>query len=175
METRRPAQRIRPQIHLQPHRVQPQGHRYAGGRRSRAAQETAGLHRARRANFTKLHAALSDLDDIFALPEATEHSEPSWFGFPLPSARTRRPIETRSFASWSLGTSPPACSSRQPASSTRVSRHSSARRRRLAEHRLCDEQRLLDRPLPRHHAIDDDYMAETFHQIPKAASAVRGA
>jgi len=38
---------------------------------------------ARRANFTKLHAALSDLDDIFALPEATEHSEPSWFGFPL--------------------------------------------------------------------------------------------
>src|SRR5713101_2532680 len=42
-----------------------------------------GFIAARRANFAKLHAALSDLDDIFILPEATEHSDPSWFGFPL--------------------------------------------------------------------------------------------
>jgi len=38
---------------------------------------------ARRENFAKLYAALKDLDDIFMLPEATSHSNPSWFGFPL--------------------------------------------------------------------------------------------
>jgi CDP-6-deoxy-D-xylo-4-hexulose-3-dehydrase len=38
---------------------------------------------ARRENFAKLHAALKHLDDIFVLPEATPHSNPSWFGFPL--------------------------------------------------------------------------------------------
>jgi CDP-4-dehydro-6-deoxyglucose reductase, E1 len=38
---------------------------------------------ARRENFAKLHSALKDLDDIFVLPEATAHSNPSWFGFPL--------------------------------------------------------------------------------------------
>jgi CDP-6-deoxy-D-xylo-4-hexulose-3-dehydrase len=37
----------------------------------------------RRANFKRLHDALSDLDAVFILPEATENSEPSWFGFPL--------------------------------------------------------------------------------------------
>ena len=42
-----------------------------------------GFIAARRANFAKLHSALGDLDDIFILPEATEHSDPSWFGFPL--------------------------------------------------------------------------------------------
>jgi CDP-6-deoxy-D-xylo-4-hexulose-3-dehydrase len=38
---------------------------------------------ARSENFAKLNAALKDLDDIFVLPEATAHSNPSWFGFPL--------------------------------------------------------------------------------------------
>ena len=38
---------------------------------------------ARRDNFSRLHAALKDLDDIFVLPEATPFSNPSWFGFPL--------------------------------------------------------------------------------------------
>ncbi len=42
-----------------------------------------GFIAARRANFAKLHAALRDLEDIFILPRATDHSDPSWFGFPL--------------------------------------------------------------------------------------------
>lgn len=46
---------------------------------------------ARRANFAKLHQSLRDLEDIFILPAATKHAEPSWFGFPL-AVRTDAPI-----------------------------------------------------------------------------------
>ena len=46
-------------------------------------QKLPGFIAARRANFAQLTAALRDLDDIFILPQATEHSEPSWFGFPI--------------------------------------------------------------------------------------------
>jgi CDP-6-deoxy-D-xylo-4-hexulose-3-dehydrase len=45
----------------------------------------------RRENFAKLHTALGDLDDIFLLPEATQYSNPSWFGFPL-AVRTEAPF-----------------------------------------------------------------------------------
>ncbi|HEX4413229.1 MAG TPA: lipopolysaccharide biosynthesis protein RfbH [Lacipirellulaceae bacterium] len=38
---------------------------------------------ARRRNFRLLWDALSDLQDVFLLPEATEGSDPSWFGFPI--------------------------------------------------------------------------------------------
>ncbi|HEY4233811.1 MAG TPA: lipopolysaccharide biosynthesis protein RfbH [Lacipirellulaceae bacterium] len=38
---------------------------------------------ARRRNFQLLLTALSDLKDVFLLPEATPGSDPSWFGFPL--------------------------------------------------------------------------------------------
>lgn len=38
---------------------------------------------ARRRNFARLKAGLSDLQEIFILPEATPHSAPSWFGFTL--------------------------------------------------------------------------------------------
>ncbi len=37
----------------------------------------------RRANFKYLYHALGDLQEFFILPEATGHSDPSWFGFPL--------------------------------------------------------------------------------------------
>jgi CDP-6-deoxy-D-xylo-4-hexulose-3-dehydrase len=39
--------------------------------------------RRRRENFRTLHEGLSDLQDVFVLPQATEGSDPSWFGFPI--------------------------------------------------------------------------------------------
>ncbi len=47
---------------------------------------------ARRENFAKLYEALKDLDDIFVLPEATTHSNPCWFGFPL-AVRSDAPVD----------------------------------------------------------------------------------
>ena len=41
----------------------------------------SGFVEHRRANFERLHIGLSDLRDIFILPQACEHSKPSWFGF----------------------------------------------------------------------------------------------
>jgi CDP-6-deoxy-D-xylo-4-hexulose-3-dehydrase len=49
---------------------------------------------ARRANFDHLSKALADLEDLFVLPQATERSEPSWFGFPL-SVRTDAGFDRR--------------------------------------------------------------------------------
>ena len=37
----------------------------------------------RKANFTYLKRALAELEEFLWLPEATLHSDPSWFGFPI--------------------------------------------------------------------------------------------
>ncbi|MET0728832.1 MAG: lipopolysaccharide biosynthesis protein RfbH [Acidimicrobiales bacterium] len=42
-----------------------------------------GFVAARQRNWQRLHDGLADLDDHFVLPRATEHSEPSWFGYVL--------------------------------------------------------------------------------------------
>ena len=39
--------------------------------------------KSRRENFKFLKNALSELEDVLVLPKPTEHSDPSWFGFPL--------------------------------------------------------------------------------------------
>ena len=38
---------------------------------------------ARKDNFAFLKARLKDCEEFVSLPEATEHSDPSWFGFPI--------------------------------------------------------------------------------------------
>lgn len=38
---------------------------------------------ARRNNFAFLHSRLKDCEEFLSLPVATEHSDPSWFGFPI--------------------------------------------------------------------------------------------
>ena len=38
---------------------------------------------ARKDNFAFLKARLRDCEEFLQLPEATEHSDPSWFGFPI--------------------------------------------------------------------------------------------
>ena len=43
---------------------------------------------ARKTNFKFLYEALSDLQDIITLPTATEHADPSWFGFPITVKRS---------------------------------------------------------------------------------------
>jgi CDP-6-deoxy-D-xylo-4-hexulose-3-dehydrase len=42
-----------------------------------------GFIATRKANFKRLYAGLSDLQEFFALPQATPNSDPSWFGFLL--------------------------------------------------------------------------------------------
>ncbi|WP_044562276.1 lipopolysaccharide biosynthesis protein RfbH [Azospirillum sp. B4] len=42
-----------------------------------------GFIAARRRNFNQLKQGLADLQDVLILPEATPHSNPSWFGFPI--------------------------------------------------------------------------------------------
>jgi len=37
----------------------------------------------RKANFHYLHECLARVEDFLVLPEATPHSDPSWFGFPI--------------------------------------------------------------------------------------------
>jgi CDP-6-deoxy-D-xylo-4-hexulose-3-dehydrase len=51
-----------------------------------------GFIAARKENFRRLTEGLSDLDEIFLLPEATPNSDPSWFGFPI-AVRREAPID----------------------------------------------------------------------------------
>lgn len=46
-------------------------------------QRIDGFVAKRRENHARLHASLSDLQDVLVLPEATSGSDPSWFGFAL--------------------------------------------------------------------------------------------
>jgi CDP-4-dehydro-6-deoxyglucose reductase, E1 len=46
-------------------------------------QKLPGFIESRRRNFQLLREGLSGREDVFILPQATPHSEPSWFGFPI--------------------------------------------------------------------------------------------
>jgi CDP-6-deoxy-D-xylo-4-hexulose-3-dehydrase len=126
---------------------------------------------ARRENFAKLYTALKDLDDIFLLPEATPFSNPSWFGFPLavrgdaPVTRNQvvqflesRKIATRLLFGGNL--------LRQPA-------YRDIRRRVIGE--LPNTDFVMNNVfwVGLYPGITEpmiDYMADTFHQVRKAAA-----
>ncbi len=66
-----------------------------------------GFIGARRKNFARLHARLAHLASDLILPEATPHSEPSWFGFPITlqdGARVDRNTVIRHLESRKIGT-----------------------------------------------------------------------
>jgi len=133
---------------------------------------------ARRANSVQLRAALSDLDDIFILPEATKDSEPSWFGFPL-----------------AVRTGKDACTSRAQVVRFLESRNIATRLlfggNLLRQPAYRGIQRRVIGDLPNSDFVMNnvfwiglypgitqamiDYMAESFHQIPRAATAGQGA
>lgn len=46
-------------------------------------EKLGGFVEARKQNWHQLRDGLADLEEIFILPEATENSDPSWFGFLL--------------------------------------------------------------------------------------------
>jgi CDP-6-deoxy-D-xylo-4-hexulose-3-dehydrase len=54
-------------------------------------EKLASFTEARKRNFQLLYAGLQDLQEHLILPEATPHSDPSWFGFPL-ALRAESPI-----------------------------------------------------------------------------------
>jgi CDP-6-deoxy-D-xylo-4-hexulose-3-dehydrase len=52
-----------------------------------------GFVAARKANFAWLHERLQSCAEFLILPQATEHADPSWFGFPMtlrPEANVNR-------------------------------------------------------------------------------------
>jgi CDP-6-deoxy-D-xylo-4-hexulose-3-dehydrase len=46
-------------------------------------QKAESFIEKRKRNFKYLREALTDCEEFLILPEATEHAEPSWFGFPI--------------------------------------------------------------------------------------------
>jgi len=42
-----------------------------------------GFTKARRANFARMTELLAETEEFLLLPKKTEHSEPSWFGYPI--------------------------------------------------------------------------------------------
>jgi CDP-6-deoxy-D-xylo-4-hexulose-3-dehydrase len=46
-------------------------------------EKLPGFIARRKENFSYLRAALQPLSDVLILSEATEHADPSWFGFPI--------------------------------------------------------------------------------------------
>ncbi len=66
-----------------------------------------GFIAARRANFRRLYEGLADLQEFFALPQATPGSDPSWFGFPIavkPEGKLKRDRVVQALDQRKIGT-----------------------------------------------------------------------
>jgi CDP-6-deoxy-D-xylo-4-hexulose-3-dehydrase len=62
-------------------------------------QKLDGFIEARRRNFQTLREGLSELEELFLLPEPTEGAEPSWFGFPI-GVRPGAPFSRSRVIAW---------------------------------------------------------------------------
>src|SRR6202142_4430285 len=134
-----------------------------------------GFMAARRENFAKLHAALKDLDDIFLLPEATPHSNPCWFGFPL-AVRKDAPV-TRNEVVQFLETRKIATRLLFGGNLLRQPAYRDIQRRVIGELKNTDFVMNNVFWIGLYPGITQailDYMADTFHQVRRAASAVQG-
>ena len=134
LAARRAAVRLRPQVHLLAHRLQPEGHRHAGGGRRRPAREAARLHRGappqlaappRRPRPTSRSTS--------SCPRRPPSSEPSWFGFALTvrPGRAVQPLRPGPAPRAAPDRDPPALR-RQPAAPARVPGAAAPRGRRAA-------------------------------------------
>ncbi|HSZ63821.1 MAG TPA: lipopolysaccharide biosynthesis protein RfbH [Terriglobales bacterium] len=136
-----------------------------------------GFIAARRANFAKLHSALSDLEDIFILPEATAHSDPSWFGFPL-AVRPGKDVPTRNQVVRFLESRNIATRLLFGGNLLRQPAYRDIPRRVIGELKNTDYVMNNVFWMGLYPGITQsmiDYMVDTIHEIPHAASAVRGA
>jgi CDP-6-deoxy-D-xylo-4-hexulose-3-dehydrase len=62
-------------------------------------QKLSGFIERRRHNWRRLHDGLAELSDVFVLPRATEHSDPSWFGFAL-TVKPDAPFSRNELVQW---------------------------------------------------------------------------
>jgi CDP-6-deoxy-D-xylo-4-hexulose-3-dehydrase len=62
-------------------------------------QKLSGFIERRRHNWRRLHEGLAELSDVFVLPRATEHSDPSWFGFAL-TVKPDAPFNRNELVQW---------------------------------------------------------------------------
>jgi CDP-4-dehydro-6-deoxyglucose reductase, E1 len=70
-------------------------------------EKLPGFIKRRRQNFDLLYEQLSDLQETYILPQATENSEPSWFGFPItihPKAHLNRADVIAQLSAAKIGT-----------------------------------------------------------------------
>jgi CDP-6-deoxy-D-xylo-4-hexulose-3-dehydrase len=58
-----------------------------------------GFIQARKDNFARLKAGLSDLQSLLLLPEATPNSDPAWFGFPI-TVKAEAPFTRNELTRW---------------------------------------------------------------------------
>jgi CDP-6-deoxy-D-xylo-4-hexulose-3-dehydrase len=105
-----------------------------------------GFIATRRRHFDFLKARLQSCAEFLVLPEATAHSEPSWFGFPLhikPTAGVQR-VDLLRFPRPAAHRHAPAVR-RQPDAPALYGGPDLPLRGRTAQHRRGDERHLLDR------------------------------
>ena len=87
---RHAALRLRPQVRLFAHRLQPEGDRHPGGHRLRNLKKLDRFVAARRRNWAALRERWRPTPTGCLLPETPPDSEPSYFGFVDHGSRGRR-------------------------------------------------------------------------------------